>query len=150
MLLFCLHLLLFFMESAFVHRCGRTARVGRKGNALVFLLPTETPYVDFIEINQKAPMLVCCCTSPYLCYYLFMWEYYILFCNPKIVALLIFSVSVNLKFNTQEFVLKSEKNHIEWLAKMRNLSIKDRAIMERGTRAFVSFVQSYAKHECTS
>lgn len=41
--------------SFFVHRVGRTARAGRRGNALVFLLPKETAYVNFME-NQKVPM----------------------------------------------------------------------------------------------
>ncbi len=39
--------------SAFVHRCGRTARIGHTGNALVFLTPHEDSYVNFISINQK-------------------------------------------------------------------------------------------------
>jgi len=43
--------------SAFVHRCGRTARIGKKGNALLFLLEREASYVNFLEINQKAPLL---------------------------------------------------------------------------------------------
>jgi ATP-dependent RNA helicase DDX55/SPB4 len=39
--------------TAFVHRCGRTARIGRKGSAILFLLPSEANYVDFLKINQK-------------------------------------------------------------------------------------------------
>lgn len=39
--------------AAFVHRCGRTARIGNKGAALVLLLPNEEAYVQFIDINQK-------------------------------------------------------------------------------------------------
>nr|XP_058940608.1 ATP-dependent RNA helicase DDX55-like [Pocillopora verrucosa] len=42
--------------SAFVHRCGRTARIGNQGNALLFLLPAEESYVEFISINQKVPL----------------------------------------------------------------------------------------------
>ncbi|XP_072227835.1 ATP-dependent RNA helicase DDX55 [Leuresthes tenuis] len=42
--------------SAFVHRCGRTARIGNYGNALVFLLPMEESYVNFLSINQKCPL----------------------------------------------------------------------------------------------
>ncbi|XP_077691310.1 ATP-dependent RNA helicase DDX55 isoform X2 [Eretmochelys imbricata] len=42
--------------SAFVHRCGRTARIGHLGSALVFLLPMEESYVNFLSINQKCPM----------------------------------------------------------------------------------------------
>ncbi len=38
--------------KAFVHRCGRTARMGNVGNALVMLLPTEKDYVEFLELNQ--------------------------------------------------------------------------------------------------
>ncbi|XP_074641079.1 ATP-dependent RNA helicase DDX55-like isoform X2 [Tubulanus polymorphus] len=41
---------------AFVHRCGRTARMGNIGNALLFLLPAEDTFVDFIKINQKVPL----------------------------------------------------------------------------------------------
>ncbi|CAB3365352.1 Hypothetical predicted protein [Cloeon dipterum] len=39
--------------AAFVHRCGRTARIGRKGSAILLLLPTEENYAEFLRINQK-------------------------------------------------------------------------------------------------
>ncbi|XP_026824649.1 probable ATP-dependent RNA helicase DDX55 homolog isoform X2 [Ooceraea biroi] len=42
--------------SSFVHRCGRTARIGNKGNALLLLLETEDAYVDFIKRNQKVEL----------------------------------------------------------------------------------------------
>lgn len=38
--------------AAFVHRVGRTARMGRSGSALVLLLPHETTYVDFLKIRK--------------------------------------------------------------------------------------------------
>ena len=38
--------------KAFVHRCGRTARMGRQGQALVMLLPSEVSYVEFLSVNQ--------------------------------------------------------------------------------------------------
>ena len=40
-------------HSNFVHRCGRTARIGNKGSAMVFLQPHEDAYVEFLKINQK-------------------------------------------------------------------------------------------------
>ena len=43
----------FFIISSFVHRCGRTARIGNSGNALIFLTPNEDTYVNFVAINQK-------------------------------------------------------------------------------------------------
>ena len=42
--------------ESFVHRCGRTARSGLEGQALVFLLPSEKAYVDFIGLNQKVEL----------------------------------------------------------------------------------------------
>lgn len=45
------------VRSAFVHRCGRTARIGHGGSALVFLLPMEESYVNFLAINQKVSRL---------------------------------------------------------------------------------------------
>ncbi|XP_025987943.1 probable ATP-dependent RNA helicase DDX55 homolog [Solenopsis invicta] len=44
------------VASSFVHRCGRTARIGNEGNALLFLLETESAYVDFIKRNQKVEL----------------------------------------------------------------------------------------------
>ena len=46
------------VRSAFVHRCGRTARIGHGGSALVFLLPMEESYVSFLAINQKVSCLL--------------------------------------------------------------------------------------------
>ncbi|TPP65194.1 DEAD box polypeptide 55 [Fasciola gigantica] len=44
------------ISSAFVHRCGRTARCGAEGCALLFLAPNEVAYVNFLEINQKVQL----------------------------------------------------------------------------------------------
>ncbi|KAL7986697.1 hypothetical protein Chor_012980 [Crotalus horridus] len=79
--------------SAFVHRCGRTARIGHLGSALVFLLPMEEAYISFLAINQK-------------------------------------------------------RNVTDLLPKLKSLSLADRAMYEKGMKAFVSCVQAYAKHEC--
>ena len=35
-----------------VHRVGRTARMGRSGSALIFLMPHETAYVDFLRVRK--------------------------------------------------------------------------------------------------
>lgn len=42
--------------TSFVHRCGRTARQDRSGDALVLLLPNEDAYVNFMFINQRVPI----------------------------------------------------------------------------------------------
>ncbi|XP_067430395.1 ATP-dependent RNA helicase DDX55 [Thunnus thynnus] len=89
--------------SAFVHRCGRTARIGNQGNALVFLLPMEESYVNFLSINQKCPL--------------------------------------------QQMSHVSDV--VDILPKVKAMSLADRAMFDRGMRAFVSFVQAYAKHECS-
>ena len=38
---------------SFVHRSGRTARMGREGKSLLFLLPTEVAYIEFLKLNQS-------------------------------------------------------------------------------------------------
>ncbi|CEF68557.1 ATP-dependent RNA helicase DDX55 [Strongyloides ratti] len=40
-------------SSWFIHRAGRTARNGRKGNAIVFLTPEEINYVNYIQLHEK-------------------------------------------------------------------------------------------------
>ncbi|XP_037016817.2 ATP-dependent RNA helicase DDX55 [Artibeus jamaicensis] len=89
--------------SAFVHRCGRTARIGHGGSALVLLLPMEESYVSFLAINQKCPL--------------------------------------------QEMAL--QKDTADLLPTLRAMALADRAVFEKGVRAFVSHVQAYAKHECS-
>ncbi|XP_036972825.1 ATP-dependent RNA helicase DDX55 [Acanthopagrus latus] len=89
--------------SAFVHRCGRTARIGNQGNALVFLLPMEESYVNFLSINQKCPLQL----------------------MPPV------------------------SDVVDVLPKVQAMSLADRAMFDRSMRAFVSYVQAYAKHECS-
>ena len=38
--------------NGFVHRCGRTARLGREGYAILFLLPKEDTYVGAHRVRD--------------------------------------------------------------------------------------------------
>ncbi|CAH8555906.1 unnamed protein product [Schistosoma turkestanicum] len=43
--------------NEFVHRCGRTARCGLEGNALLFVTQEEAAYINFLHINQQVNLL---------------------------------------------------------------------------------------------
>lgn len=38
--------------NVFIHRVGRTARMGRHGKALIFLAPNEETYIKFLQIRK--------------------------------------------------------------------------------------------------
>lgn len=88
--------------SAFVHRCGRTARMGRSGSALAYLTPEEVPYVDFLRL-RKVPLEE---VPPV----------------PDLIP--------------------------DVLRVLRSESESDRAVMESGTKAFVSYIRAYKEHHC--
>jgi len=89
--------------EAFVHRCGRTARIGNKGAAVLLLHPNEESYIDFLSLNQKVTL------------------------TP----------------------LEAVTPESDLLADVRTLLKSDRGHLDRANRAFVSYIQSYAKHECS-
>ncbi|XP_038891300.1 DEAD-box ATP-dependent RNA helicase 18 [Benincasa hispida] len=88
--------------NVFVHRVGRTARLGREGNAIVFLLPKEEAYVEFLSI-RRVPI--------------------------------------------QERVCCSDASDI--VPQIRTAAKKDRDVMEKGVKAFVSFIRAYKEHHCS-
>ena len=90
--------------EAFVHRCGRTARIGNSGSSILLLCPNEETYVDFLGINQKVIL------------------------------------------NRHDYITPASSK--DYLSQVRTLLKTDRSHMDRANRAFVSYIQSYAKHEC--
>jgi ATP-dependent RNA helicase DDX55/SPB4 len=88
--------------SNFVHRCGRTARMGRSGNALCLLLPHEDCYAELLA-NRDVPM------------------------------------TERTRYDVDGSAMA------EWT---RSLVEKDRDLMEKSTKAFVSYVRGYKEHQC--
>lgn len=108
---------------AFSHRCGRTARQGRLGRALVFLLPHETTFVQFMQ-NRKIPML----------------EYN---SDP--------SSSVTLPAIKQSITFPAfykQSNEDNQLIKfIHSQLLSDRALYLLSIQAFVSYLKSYKEHQ---
>ncbi|KAJ4969690.1 hypothetical protein NE237_002789 [Protea cynaroides] len=88
--------------NVFVHRVGRTARMGRSGNAIVFLLPKEEAYVEFLGI-RRIPIVE----------------------------------------------RKSSENALDIVPQIRAAAKRDRDVMEKGLKAFVSYIRAYKEHHCS-
>jgi ATP-dependent RNA helicase DDX55/SPB4 len=127
--------------AAFVHRVGRTARMGRDGSAVVFLSPnSEASYVDFLRIRgveiKPAPGTR---------------EGY-----AEEAAAAKDGGDDNGEIElASEIVDALEKDasderqgaaHVH--AVLRKASEKKREIMEKGVRAYVSFIRGYKEHHC--
>lgn len=88
--------------NVFIHRVGRTARLGREGNAIIFLLPKEEAYVEFLHIRRV---------------------------------------------HLQE--RKCTDDAVDVVSHIRSAARKDRDVMEKGLRAFVSYIRAYKEHHCS-
>uniref|UniRef100_A0A1J3JG74 ATP-dependent RNA helicase n=1 Tax=Noccaea caerulescens TaxID=107243 RepID=A0A1J3JG74_NOCCA len=87
--------------KVFIHRVGRTARLGRQGRSIVFLTPKEKDYVGYMGVT-----------------------------------------GVPLQKR------KCSENASDVIPIIRSAAMKDRAVLEMGFKAFVSFVRAYKEHLC--
>ncbi|PKA67265.1 DEAD-box ATP-dependent RNA helicase 18 [Apostasia shenzhenica] len=84
--------------NVFVHRVGRTARIGRRGSAIVFLKPKEDAYVEFLRL-RRVPL--------------------------------------------------QERESFSDAPDLRSAAKEDRDVMEKGLKAFVSYIRAYKEHHCS-
>ncbi|KAL1825244.1 DEAD-box ATP-dependent RNA helicase 18 isoform X1 [Daucus carota subsp. sativus] len=88
--------------DVFIHRVGRTARLGRQGSSIVFLSPKEEAYIEFQRIRRVPLEERKCCDEAF-----------------------------------------------DVVPEIRTAAKKDRDVMEKGLRAFVSYVRAYKEHHCS-
>jgi ATP-dependent RNA helicase DDX55/SPB4 len=110
--------------SQFVHRVGRSARAGRKGASLIFLTEKEEAYVDLlanrrVELKELPDSEVCC--------------------RP------LKTTDCNTSCSSST---STEDSIVDILPDIRGLVLKDRDILEKGTKAFTSYIRAYKEHVC--
>ena len=110
--------------SQFVHRVGRSARAGRKGSSLIFLTEKEEAYVDLLSNRQvqlkELPASEACCRA------------------VKNTNSIHDNASVESEGDTIADILPD----------IRGLVLTDRDILEKGTKAFTSYIRAYKEHIC--
>ena len=113
--------------SAFTHRVGRTARMGAKGSALALLTKEESSYVAFLKIRGV----------------------YLRRDGNCRLADGDNSDDDDEDEDDLDIVIEEDANGARKVYEiLRALSKRDREAMEKGVRAFVSYVRGYKEHHC--
>jgi ATP-dependent RNA helicase DDX55/SPB4 len=113
----------------FVHRCGRTARMGRAGRALCLLLPHEDCYVELLA-RRNIPMTRRPSAS--------------LRAPPADVP----PAAAREGADVAAVAAASAAAAADVPACARRLAEMDRDVMEKATKAFVAYVRGYKEHHC--
>lgn len=103
----------------FVHRIGRTARAGRQGGALLFLTEKEDAYVELLRGRGV----------------------------PLVQQFSDYSSDVNATLASSD-VSNASKDQPDILSIMKDMASHDRALLEKGTQAFISFLRAYQENLC--
>ena len=130
-------------------RPARAARAGRKGSSLLFLAPKEEAYVDLLKM-RKVPLEPLPTTE--LC------------CPPlpddeddnndggKGTKAKLQSKPSDDNQEPAKKILKSaadpDRQLEDVLSKVRDMVLKDRDMLEKGTKAFTSYIRAYKEHQC--
>jgi len=118
--------------SFYVHRVGRSARAGRTGRSLLFLTRKEEAYVDLLRMRKvplsPLPTSEHCCPPE----------------DPE--------DEVAEKHDNDQGGIPSAapgKTSLEdILPKVKEVVLQDRDVLEKGTKAFISYVRAYKEHHC--
>jgi len=117
----------------FIHRIGRTARAGRSGRSLVMLLPEETAYIPFLQ-RRKVELAD--------------------FASSRLKSAFAgVAARKKRKAPPDDSSLSSEQQLIKdeeaasTLRDAQQVLMEDRAVLEKASAAFVSFVRAYKEHQ---
>jgi ATP-dependent RNA helicase DDX55/SPB4 len=120
--------------SQYIHRVGRSARAGKFGSSLIFMTKKEESFVDFLRI-RKVPITEISKDER---------------CSPL--------KSKVLKTSTSKQKVEDgsdESGNVELitipdvLPKIRQFILQDRDLLEKGTKAYTSYIRAYKEHHCS-
>eukprot|EP00977_Amphora_coffeiformis_P017240 scaffold5532_cov180-Amphora_coffeaeformis.AAC.7 len=118
--------------SFYVHRVGRSARAGRTGQSLLFLTHKEEAYVDLLRMRKVPLSLV---PASEHC------------CPPEGT-----DEKMAEKRDSDQGGMLSAAPGItsleDVLPKVKEVVLQDRDVLEKGTKAFISYVRAYKEHHC--
>mmetsp|Transcript_10335 Transcript_10335/g.19062 ORF Transcript_10335/g.19062 Transcript_10335/m.19062 type:complete len:659 (-) Transcript_10335:270-2246(-) len=156
--------------SAFVHRCGRTARMGQSGNAWALLLPQEAslypPFLRMrkIPLEEKEPLQFLSNALHFDIDSKAEETKEVMTRDPKdkdAKSVVKNDAKKDARTNPNENTVSSSPpsppfpppsdNDTEServLRTLRALSETDREAMEKGVSAFISFIRGYKEHHC--
>lgn len=114
--------------NVFVHRAGRAGRAGRPGQNVVFLTRgTEEAYVDLLQMRHQVPLVALPASE---------------MCSSKEE-----DDTSSLRSGGIWNAAGEELPNI--LPQIRELVCKDRDILEKGTKAYTSYIRAYKEHQCS-
>ena len=107
----------------YVHRVGRTARIGSKGSSLIFVLPSEANFVVELE-TQK----------------LILAELTV----ERVLEKLYQNAELSPRTGRHPYSVEEAATDIQM--KLENAVVNDKALHEVASQAYVSYVRSYASY----